>query len=425
MMAPAYGFGLAVVRFFAPVALLLAVFEALLWRLGESWPVSRVIRVQQAQPEAIFLRQSLDQALYRYKYLNWTQGRPSVLVLGSSRVMSFRAPMFGRDSTVFYNAGGMIQNLDDLNSFVNRLQPGQTPRVVLLGIDMWWLNGNWPSRDALTPGIEKDGAAQWQDHVIALRHFITHPKDAASFLRHGLRSSNTQLRIGIAARFHGAGFRADGSVARNLPIPRNAEQWRFVDRERPTVGDRIRDGEIQFVPGEGIDPNRVATLKRILTRLQSLGTLVIGYIPPVATVYARLLEADPRFSRLWKEYVRMIPALFAGLGTPYVNAAEPTLLGADDRYLIDGYHAEETFALLVIRKALEDPRVAAAIQTSGSVLDSILASPRTNYWYPDFRATRWLAATADSLENRDVSPPVTNRPTAATPGKDPRVATLK
>jgi hypothetical protein len=404
MMAPAYGFGLAVVRFFAPVAVLLAGFEALLWRVGESWPVSRVVRVQQAHPEAIFLRQFLDQAFYRYKYLNWIRERPSVLVLGSSRVMPFRAQMFGRDSAAFYNAGGMIQSLDDLDSFVNQLQPGQTPRVVLLGIDMWWLNSNWPSHDALTSGIEKDGAAHWQDHVMALRYFITHPKDAASFVRHGLRSSNPLLRIGIAARFHGAGFRADGSVARNLPLPRNAEQWRFVDRERPTVGDRIRAGEMQFVPGEGIDPTRVATLKRIVTRLQFSGTLVIGYIPPVATVYARLLEADPRFSGLWKEYLRMTPELFAGLGMPYVNAADPTLVGADDRYLIDGVHAEETFALLVIRKALEDPRVAAAIQISGSVLDSILAAPRTNYWYPDFSATQWLATAADSLEHRESGP---------------------
>ena len=425
MMGPAYSFGIAVVRFFAPVVLLLAVFEALLWRVGESWPVSRVARVQQAQPEAIFLRQFLDQAFYRYKYLNWSRERPSVLVLGSSRVMPFRAPMFGRDSAAFYNAGGLIQSLDDLESFVDRLQPGQTPRVVLLGIDMWWLNGNWPSHDGLTTGIEKDGAAKWQDHVIALRHFITHPKDAIAFLRHGIQSRNPGLRIGIAARFHEAGFRADGSFVRNHPLPQSAEQWRFVDREHPTVGERIRVGEKQFVPGDGIAPDRVATLKRIVIRLQSSGTLVIGYIPPVAGVYARLLEGDPRFSGLWKEYVVMIPALLASLGTPYVNAAVPTLVGADDRYLSDGVHTEETFALLVIRKALEDPRVAAAIQISASAVDSILASPRTNYWYPDFSATQWLATPADSLEHREVSPPVTNRSTAATYGKGHRIATLK
>jgi hypothetical protein len=425
MMAPAYGFGLAVARFFAPVVLLLAGFEALLWRVGESWPISRVISVQQARPEAIFLRQFLDQSFYRYKYLSWSREHPSVLVLGSSRVMSFRAPMFGRDSTGFYNAAGMIQSVDDLNSFVNRLQPGQSPRVVLIGVDMWWLNGNWPSQDKLTPGIGTDGAAKWKDHLIALRYFITHPDDAASLLRYGLSPRIAPLRIGIAASFHNAGFRADGSLARNHPLPRSAEQWRFVDREQPTIGDRIRAGELQFVPGEGIDPTRVATLKRIVTRLQFSGTLVIGYIPPVATVYARLLEADPRFSGLWKEYLRMIPELFAVLGTPYVNAADPTLVGADDRYLIDGVHAEETFALLVIRKALEDPRVAAAIQISGSVLDSILASPRTNYWYPDYSATQWLATPADSLEHREVSPAVTNRSRAATPRKVPRIATLK
>jgi hypothetical protein len=112
---------------------------------------------------------------------------------------------------------------------------------------------------------------------------------------------------------------------------------------------------------------------------------------------------------------RLVPALFAGLGGPHVNASDPTLLGADDRYLSDGFHTEETFALLVIRKALERSPVAVANPTSRSAVDSILASPRTNYWYPDFSVTQNQKTVAVDHQTF----------TARTPAKGGRIGTLR
>ena len=50
----------------------------------------------------------------------------------------------------------------------------------------------------------------------------------------------------------------------------------------------------------------------------------------------------------------------------------------------DGFHAEETFHVHVVKTMLRDDRVRALFPGAEAVLDRALASPRTNYWDPDF-----------------------------------------
>jgi hypothetical protein len=54
-------------------------------------------------------------------------------------------------------------------------------------------------------------------------------------------------------------------------------------------------------------------------------------------------------------------------------------LGLDDRYMIDGIHAEETFHVHMLRRMLGDPRLAALLPGTLPVLDAALSSPKTNF----------------------------------------------
>jgi hypothetical protein len=120
--------------------LVLLIGEGVLQTSGEVWPMGRVFAYQRSHPGALFLR-SIDQAFYAYKYRGILETRPSVLVAGSSRTMKFRAPMFGDKAASFYNAGGMLNSLRDLRDFNHALPAPVTPKVLLVGIDPWWLNG--------------------------------------------------------------------------------------------------------------------------------------------------------------------------------------------------------------------------------------------------------------------------------------------
>ena len=104
--------------------------ELLLWRTGETWSLERVITAQERNPHAFFSRDVIDHGTFRYKYLQVLRRHPQILVLGSSRVMQFRAEMFGAQAGDFYNAGGMIHSIEDLNNFLDRLPPDATPSPV-------------------------------------------------------------------------------------------------------------------------------------------------------------------------------------------------------------------------------------------------------------------------------------------------------
>jgi hypothetical protein len=113
------------------VAAAAGLLEVVLWRTGESWPLAKVLGTQGQRRDALFLRGLLDQSLYAYKWRAVLERRPRVLALGSSRVMKFRAEMFGEDAADFYNAGGLVTSIEDLEQFVERLPADQTPRVVV------------------------------------------------------------------------------------------------------------------------------------------------------------------------------------------------------------------------------------------------------------------------------------------------------
>src|SRR5260370_798126 len=110
--------------FWAPVLALVALCEVLLWRVGETLPVAQVLDRQLVKPGK-FLRQA-SQDFYSYKYYGIKRTTPRTLILGSSRVMEFRAEMFGiqlaQPPWEFYNAGGLIENLQDLEDFADKLE---------------------------------------------------------------------------------------------------------------------------------------------------------------------------------------------------------------------------------------------------------------------------------------------------------------
>lgn len=371
--------------FFAPVALVLGALEAALWRTGESWPAARVVEAQGLQPDAVFLRGLLDQSFHAYKLAGLQRARPRILALGSSRVMKLRGPMFGDDAAAFYNAGGLVVNVEDLAAFVEGLPGELLPRVVLLGVDMWWLNAVKPAERHLSWAASEDGALDWRGHLFALRAILRRPAQAGRLWR--ALEAEDEDRIGIEARISGEGFRADGSLAGGRPAPRAPQAWGFVDRERPPIARQIRRGIGFFPVSDGVSPARLARLRDAVAALRDRGVLVVGFGPPVYSGAAELLEADPRHRRLWREYREHVPRVFEELGQPFVDASTPAVLGLDDRYMTDGFHAEETFHLHLLRRVLADGRAARALPAALAAVKQALASPGTNPWYADFPAT--------------------------------------
>jgi hypothetical protein len=367
-------------------ALLLGLAEVVLQHSGEAWPIDRVLSFQRAHPESRYLR-GTDQAFYAYKYRGILEHHPSVLVAGSSRTMKFRAEMFGERGRSFYNAGGLLNSLRDLQDFAASLPRSRTPAVILLGLDLWWFN------DAVVPTfrfeeeISKGATFSFDNQVVAVRWLLVHPATFVREVRSLYRDPHPEA-IGISARDKGGGFRPDGSFKSAVPTPRSEEEFAFVDRETPPIIERVKSATANFLPAAHVSAERLALLDAVLARYQNAHVLVVGYLPPMSSAVVAQLESDARHTAVWSEFRRRVPELFERHGFPAIDASHAESVGMDDRALSDGFHAEETFQARVLSALLHDDRVRGALPGAAAVLEHALASPATNYWTVDFAGSR-------------------------------------
>jgi hypothetical protein len=368
-----------------PVLLFAGAIEALLWRIGESWPLGRVIRYQEEHPDAFYARGLLDQGTFRYKYVQLLRRRPSIIALGSSRVMQFRAQMFGDQGQSFYNDGGLIHSVDDLQSFFDRLPPEALPKIIILGVDFWWVNANQRREvfDAFDVGVDEDGTYRWQGHATALAEFIRHPRSLRDLLTHSFGSQHRPDAIGYRAQLHHLGFRLDGSNRFDLKVPQTSDQWnaRIAKLNKGVSG--LPKGAFPFAHTEGVSLPLLEKLKENLLRLKAKGVSVVAYSPPVVTAWARAAAVAPEQRDFWAEYHKMVPDLFHALEIPFWDIETPADAGADDRFMRDPFHAHETFDVRMMAKFCEDPRVRALFPQAQAIAERALASPRTNPLYPD------------------------------------------
>ena len=371
----------------APLVLLVGGIELLLWRVGESWPLNRVIRFQETNPHSFFARGTLDQGTFRYKYLQILRRHPEILVLGSSRMMQFRAEMFGRQASTFYNGGGIIHSIEDLHTFLDRLPTEATPKIVILGVDFWWLNPNErkESIDSFAVGVEVEGTYSWQGHANALAGYVRHPVSLRDLFTHSFGKQFDRNAIGLAAVQHHQGFRPDGSKRFEIKLPATPEEWRHRLPGKKIVNKDILGENFPFAFTEGVPNSLLDQLRAALLKFKARGVFVIGYNPPIASEWAALVSTSPRHKEFWKEYHEKVPELFRSVQFPFVDVITPQQIGLDDRYMRDWYHGHDTFDMTMLRRFCEEPQIRPLFPDVPAVADKALKSPRTHPLYLDLR----------------------------------------
>jgi hypothetical protein len=380
-----FSFAIRLIIFCVPLVLLVGGIELLLWRVGENWPLDRVIRFQQTNPHSFFARGTLDQGTFRYKYLQILRRHPDVLVLGSSRIMQFRAEMFGRQAPTFYNAGGIIHSIEDLHAFLERLPATATPKIVILGVDFWWLNPNEKkeSIDSFSVGVETEGTYSWQGHANALAGYVRHPDSLRELFAYSFGKKFDRNAIGLQAVLHRQGFRPDGSRRFEIKLPATPEEWRRRLPGKKTVNKDILGENFPFAFTNGASPALLEQLRSALLKFKARGVFIIGYNPPVASEWAEVVSTSPRHKEFWKQYHEKVPELFHSLQFPFVDVIKPQQFGLDDRYMRNWYHAHDTFDMNLLRRLCEDPQIRALFPDVSAVAQKALSSPRTNPLYLD------------------------------------------
>ena len=114
------------------------------WWLYESGDVA-VERAVEAQAEGEFalFGSGVSQDFVDYKLRLYAAVKPDITVVGSSRVMQFRAAYFRKP---FLNMGGVAGNLAVLRSTLDAMLRIHKPQAVILGLDFWWFMPQWEAR---------------------------------------------------------------------------------------------------------------------------------------------------------------------------------------------------------------------------------------------------------------------------------------
>ena len=189
----------------ALLAGLLLVPWAVCWLTASGELDQEEVVARQAQGEFVLFGPGLAQDIMAYKLALYAAVKPEVVVLGSSRAGNVRAAFFERP---FVNMAGAATDLESLRLLVDRMLAVHRPKVVLLGLDFWWLTAGAPAgrpERIVQPSLLDASTlrAPWRWLVqgrIA-------PADMLAPLQHRLRAD----RYGLEAQLRDTGYGPDGS----------------------------------------------------------------------------------------------------------------------------------------------------------------------------------------------------------------------
>ena len=293
--------------------------------------------------------------------------------------MQFRAITFHPLEDRFYNAGGLLQGLEDTEHLAQLIVSGEVPKpkVLIVGIDFWWLIEHRSMPSWLSEARRVDAAVRLSGHVNAIKSWAKQRRPfsmesprrlvESALEEFWLWSSPRRSRgaveaasslgfraIGIIAA-KGTGFRADGS--RFIPghVFRYLREPGYSDGEQPKVVERARQGIRQFEPGN-FDSGKLDRLERALFQLQRHGVEVFTFIPPVATEVDTAASASTVDKSWWNDFHEKVPAGMRSVGIPCHAVRSPLVHGLSDEYMLDGFHPSEVFLTWVVEGLIESSR---------------------------------------------------------------------
>lgn len=320
---------------------------------GEFAPLRQVALRQTGTTPLLYGRAYRDN-YFAFKLISTQVKRPAVLILGSSRVMQFRSMFFNKKPSAFYNAGGAVQSVYEIQQFLSHLGEAETPDVVILGLDQPWFNAKSASRfstrriadqvdeEKIVPFARALNVSRFvfQDLVkgkIGVDALLVH-KDPV----YGVQA------LGIAAIVKGRGFRNDGSYQYGdqvlQPISSHERLAEGIQRLQEDIG--------HFAGGDQVAESSMAELEDVLKECRKRSIFVIGFSPPYApSIYAGMMEKGTHAYLL--DMSSRLSTLFEEYGFSYLDFSDGTLANAVDADMLDSFHSSELISLQIYMRMLQ------------------------------------------------------------------------
>lgn len=323
-----------------------AVFEIILYRLQETWPYKKVLEYQQTN-DALYATRYFNQGL-DYKFAGMHQAQPEVLILGTSRILQIRSSYFQDRS--FYNAGivgSVSEGLRGMKKFVSSFDKNYTPEEIIISIDPWLLNPNYPENrtglkmkvlNAITENEFTDKMYRTYKflkyHRMAYIAIVEEKKNILPFIVAGPAAK----RIGLNAVLENTGFDRDGSYHYPKDYVDKEDQIKDID----FLTNWLKKNTYRFAPASTVDKRALERLDQILKVSQDKGIKIKGVIMPLRIDLYEALTAAKTHSVYLKDFRQHTCASFQRHGYECHDFTDPAALNLKTDDFIDKLHAKES-----------------------------------------------------------------------------------
>ena len=356
--------------FCVPFAVVLGAVAVVLALSGELTSVARALELQKESSD-ILVGLAYTDPTEHFKLQGLLKRRPTVLALGTSRVMQFREECF-RPGVVFYNGGNSVTRLRHYNVFLSKIPAGSEPAVILLGLDQYFFNMNFDrlADDDIENRLEHDRpvfgmfTSRWLD--------VYRDYWSGKFTLSNLTDSTRRKHVGLNAISALNGFRRDGSYYWGGLISDPSNLRYNLDPDFSNTFDRIRKGDRRFEYGREVSTGALKEVGRFLVMAKARGIHVVGFLPPFAhRVYEHMLSMGDRY-----QYLRQLPdtlgEVFTQHGFPLFDFGDLARLGASDEETVDGFHgSEKAYHRAVILMAEKDPELRSYVENLDYLRDRL------------------------------------------------------
>lgn len=337
--------------FIVSIISIVSACEYLLYRFNENLDINQSVE-KQVNENTIYGRLLLGQdAIYKMQMTK--KIKPEIVVVGSSRVMQLRREFFNNDLT-FYNAGGSMPNVYRGIEFINEITQVYTPKVVILGVDLWSLNGNFDDKDDIKREVIDSSFVHRRLFLYgSLYNNLTNgsiKKLGVSLLnplnyQENLDPLEHRRTIGLLASIHGDGFRPDGSYQYGSVISKKI----ITDKNFEDTHKLIANGAYRFEYASKVDPARLKNLIQLIELLKSKNIEVVVFAPPFAHEIYETMDNSLNHKEFFRDFRTSIKQVCEQENVNFYDFSDVSWYGSNDNETIDGFHGSETsYARLVL-----------------------------------------------------------------------------
>ncbi len=268
----------------------------------------------------------------KFKYLSILENSPSVIALGTSRVLQIR-DLFFEDPDVFYNAGHGVYNINEFSNFVMNFEDEQQPEVIIIGLDQNFFSSEWNKSEAEVYVDLSAGNGTPVDFKTTVIKMTQDMLEGDYKYSDFFNAPFTNIGINV---FHSNNAtRADGSVDYG-----NYLDASITTEERMQVMlTELEAQAARFEQCSQVNESAYIMVENFLDLCEQKGIHVIAYMPPYAPTindvmatkdYSYIGVAIDELERLFSEYDH-----------EFYDYTDIRNLDCDDSYFTDGLHAGE------------------------------------------------------------------------------------